>query len=601
MKLIQHISLLCCVGLLASLGSCTTEAVPDVKSYTAEEVGGDVNLSLNVNIGNTTGVGQSRAEEEAEIDKNFTVEQTDIPEELINTLRVIIVRPDNTVEFNRLITPTDKLPKVILNADSVEQDELKFRVSTTQGYVDNKAMTCTERKRIYLIANEATLDNYNISFLGDGQKITDYLKGITPAYTPTKEDQEKGEKGKLGDKLDPYVVERWIIYNDWKESGDSDSDVNNLLAEPIIDNSGTEKSYIPMTEFFDVDVVSSWAPAKDESGEGDSNQNGNNASEDKGTQEVQLSEQKVELFVTRNFVKFQFTASSETEKFEIVSLRFGNLMQQEYLFPCNTLYDPIKTVNNPVDRQIISFLTPGSAGNFIRPYVFEFPEGMTFTPPTEEDPKVKPISFSPMLYFCETHNYIANTNNTSKYELGAVIRYHKHDGTTVETTYEPQGLENLPYSLPRNTIVRINITIHDHKLAAEATVYPYTAVNLNPQFGFPKPDTDMLTVAPEMVLELNGKDGLLYPNFESKSGNTIQNLYWVSSDSKVVSLGNEVTDETDMTYIKPSGSIELPYLKEVMDKQEPNPVRLVAMGVGTATVTAYTQSGLVARCRVTVK
>lgn len=593
MKLIQHISLLCCVGLLASLGSCTTEAVPDVKSYTAEEVGADVNLSLNVSIGNITGVGQTRAGEDTEIDNKFTFEQTDIPYELINTLRVIIVRPDNTVEFNRLITPEDKLPKVILNADSVEQDELKFRVSTTQGYVDNKAMTCTERKRIYLIANEATLDNYNISFLGDGQKITDYLKGITPAYTPTKEDQEKGEKGKLGDKLDPYVVERWIIYNDWKESGDSDSDVNNLLAEPIIDNSGTEKSNIPMTEFFDIDVVSSWAPANDELGEGDSNQNGNNASEDKDTQEVQLSEQNVDLFITRNFVKFQFTASSETETFDIVSLRFENLMQKEYLFPFNTLYDPIKTVNNPVDRQIISFLTPGPAGNFIRPYVFEFSDVKTFTPPSDENTEVIPISFSPMLYFCETHNYIANTYNTSEYKLGAVIRYHKHDGTTEEKTYEPQKLDNLPYSLPRNTIVRINITINDHKLAAEATVFPYTAVNLNPQFGFSRPASDMLTVAPTMELDLN-REGLLDATYTSQVGTVIDKLIWVTSDPSVVLLGpeNNDPDSGSQLYVKPSESIELPYDERV---------RVIPQETGTATVAVYSQTGLVARCRVTVK
>lgn len=487
MKLIQHISLLCCVGLLASLGSCTTEAVPDVKSYTAEEVGADVNLSLNVSIGNTTGVGQSRAEEEAEIDNNFTFELTDIPYELINTLRVIIVRPDNTVEFNRLITPTDKLPKDILNAYNVEQDELKFRVSTNQGIVDSEAHTCTERKRIYLIANEATLDDYNTNYTGSGQKITDYLTGLTPAYSPTtKEEVEAGKKEILGDKVDPYVWERWIIYNDWKESGDSDSDVNNLLAEPIIDNEGDKKSYVPMTEFFDIDVVSSWNYPKDEPGDDSNKDDNKDPGDDKDIQSPAIAEQKAELFVTRNFVKFQFSASSETEKFEIVNLRITNLMQKEYLFPFNTLYDPIKTVNNPVRRQIISFQTPGSAGNLIRPYVFTPSEPLTFDPKTEGE--ATPIEYTPMLYFCETNNFETNTDNIPIYRLGADIVFYNSDGSTQPVTFDSKLLNKLPYSLPRNTIVKVRLIINDRvNMNCTVTLEPYVEVILDPVFGDPQP------------------------------------------------------------------------------------------------------------------
>lgn len=599
-KFLQHITLLCCVGLVASLGSCNTDGLPDGKNYTAAEVGRNVNLSLNVSIGKTTGVRQTRDGETPEIDGNFVTADALNEYELIKTLRVIIVRPDNTIEFNRLIQPKDQKATNLLNSDNVGENELKFLVSTSQGYVDNEAMTCTERKRIYLIANENTLDNFKSTFTGDGDKITDLLNGLVPAFTPTKEEEEEGVKGKL----DPYVVERWTIYNDWEESGDPDSDVNDLLALPIINNEGEQKSYIPMTEFFDIDVVSSWKPTAEDSNTGDTesgdtpsegnNSEGNTAEDE----EWVIEEQTAELFVTRNFVKFQFTASSNTEKFDVVNIRFENVMQKEYLFPFNTIYDPVKSVNNPVDRQILSFQTPGLAGNRTRAYVFTPTTPFSYTPPDPATPDgtVSPASYSPELYFCETHNFLSNTTGLSLYTVGADIRYYTANGTKTEVVSYPadKELNNLPYSLPRNTIVRVNLILQDRKLAAEATIYPYTAVNLNPQFGIGKPVSDVLTVAPTMELNIDIK-GLLSATYTSEKGNTIDKIFWVSSNPNVVLLEpefNDYEDPEDLRYVKPSASIELPYKERV---------KVFPQNTGTAYVTAYTNNGLVARCQVTVK
>lgn len=487
-KLFQHISLLCCLGLAGTLGSCISDDFNNGRSLTAAEVGGEVNLSLNVSVGNITDVRQTRDGEETATDK-FNYEQTEIEQEKIKTLRVIIVRPDYTVEFNRLINLKDNPAAVTLNGGNVG-DELKFRVSTDQGYVDNMAMTCTETKGIYLIANEASLDNPNIksNFTGDGQKITDILNGLTAAYYPSKEEEENGVVGKRGDKLDPYSVERWTIYNHWDESGDPGTSVNNLLSKPILDNEttdeSTKESYVPMTEFFDIDVVSSWRPADatEDPSEGEA--------EDDDIMPLVPVEQTANLFVTRNFVKFQFTAWSETEKFDIVGLRFENLMQKEYLFPYNAIYDPVKSINNPANRQIISFQTPGLAGNLIRPYVFK-PESMSFIPTEPETPgeevKQVPVSYAPLLYFCETQNYVADPNNLPEYRIGVDVEFTEQNDQKKIVSYQSVKLPNLP-SLPRNTIVKIDLFIRDRiSIAANVTLEPFILVELDPDFGDPQP------------------------------------------------------------------------------------------------------------------
>ena len=476
-KFLQHITLLVYACAVIPFGSCTSDVKSDRVIYSASDVGGEVDLSLNVRIANIAGVGRTRDGENT--DDSFSFEQSNIPQELINTLRIIIVRPDNTIEYNRTIS----LGNGKSAASLTNRDDLKFRVSTNMGQVNNEAMTCTERKRIYLIANEAFLNNENIksNIAGEGESITKILDGLKPAKYISSEDSgniENSAEG--GDPLNPNSVERWIIYNEWP------IDVNGggETAVPIIDNTGTEKSYIPMTEYFDVDVVSTWKPETPSVSEDTENP------EIPEEPKVTIDEQTADLFVTRNFVKFRFSASSETESFDITAIRFESLMQKEYLFPCNTVYEPLKGVNNTEDRQIISFQTPGFADNFTRPYIFkhEDDEPIISFSPNQTEAGAQQSIYSPEMYFCETHNYEANSLNQSLYKVGIDIDYKNANGSKQSVTFDPIELPNLPYSLPRNTIVLINFKINDRlQLDFTVTLEPYILVDLEPNFGDPQP------------------------------------------------------------------------------------------------------------------
>ncbi len=592
-KLVRNISLLLCSCLAAIVGACSEQEPGEISRF-ATDAAGKVDLTLNVSIGRITGVGSTRAEDEG---NTFGFEQSDIPQELINTLRIIIVRPDYTVEYNRFINLKDKALAKVTSEDLIDRDELTFSVSTSQGYVDNEKMTRTEKKRIYLIANEAGLDGLSSNFTATGETIAEMLEKIAPEYYPSEEEIEAGAKPNRGTRLDPYSVERWIIFNEWGEGIDDPG----RKAVPVVDNSGDAQTFIPMTEFFDIDVVSSFKIPENNEGETD---------EDKPRPSVK---QEADLFVTRNFVKFVFSASSANESFTIRNVTFQNLSQKEYLFPFNTVYSPGKAIDNTSDREIVSFQTPGTAGNLIRPY--------TFTPPTENpfrfqqlaegasETKSPPAVYAPLLYFCETNNFEAD-NGTPVYRIGVDVEFQNNNGTTQEASFKDVILPNLPNSLPRNTIVKVNLTFKDRRIAAEATVLPYTAVELFPQFGFSKPETDRLSVAPSMVLDTKDPEhleGLLYANYSSLKGNTIDKLIWVSSDPSLILLGpeNNDPDPESLLYVKPAESIELPYMDE---NDNIVPVRVIPQKnkdgmyvLGETDVTVYSQNGLVARCKVTVK
>lgn len=570
-----------CVVLLSG---CTDEGM---SYYLPNEDNADANVTLTLNVS----ISDSRDDNGTRAEKFDTVPAKN-NYELINTLRVIIVREDNTVECNREITLS---PDVAVKTFG----DLKFQVSTTEGKIDG--LLRTEKKRIYLIANEASIQpNPN-----NGMDVVRYLSGLKAGHYE-KVENTTSEVGKTnddivtdkpdslvyvkGDPFSPQTAASLIIYNEWPNgSNGSKPDI----AVPYINNEGQRKKYIPMTEFFDIEVTENLKTG------------------------LNNKEQVEDLFITRNLVKFQFsiTAAPGTTPFKVTEITFDGLMQEEYLF-LNGEYTPRKEegdINSK--RQITKFETPGYQGKNKCPYIFK-PGNFGFNS-ASENPEYQD-TYLPLLYFCETQTNVFKEGKPD-FRVGIDVEYPfteevvDKDGKPVlgedgkpmtqpvTNHFEAQTLGNLPYFIPRNTIVDVKMNLKDGELSAVATVYPYTGVWLNPEFGFSAPETDRLTVAPTMDLVLNGDDGLLYPTFTSTEGNTIQNLYWVSSDPSVVLLGNEVTDESDQTYVKPSGSIELPYLQMVQDKLEPVPVRIIPQKADTTYVTAYTQSGLVARCQVIVK
>ena len=96
--------------------------------------------------------------------------------------------------------------------------------------------------------------------------------------------------------------------------------------------------------------------------------------------------------------------------------------------------------------------------------------------------------YAPQLYFCETNNYDVDEENKPIYKVGVDLRFHNADGTTLPVSYESVQLTDLPYSLPRNTIVKVHFVINDRTdLKAKVTLEPYISRKLDPVFGDPKP------------------------------------------------------------------------------------------------------------------
>lgn len=452
---LQHISLLfwVCVGLV--LGACTSDSISDRQLLLRKANSGSVTLQLNVSLDNIRSSSSTRDGEEEEESENSSnqpeYEEGLEPFELIHTLRVIIVRPDNTVEYNRLITlPDNTSAKQLANLE-----ELKFDASTSQGKFIEDGKICLERKRIYLIANEASLKS------AGSEETANIIEALT-ALRPTNYDKsDEDDETKViipGEKLDPNKVATWLVYNNWSEEG------TNLYAEPMIDNDNTtDKKFIPMTEFFDIDVkVDLTLPSN------------------------QLSEQRENLFITRNLVKFQFSVEGGEETFKIHKVTFSNLMCKEYMFPFDTKYKPSKYPVNSEDREIIAFKTPGLADNFVRPYDF-LPDNFgivsdNFSGNLENLMELSAV-YSPMLYFCETENYETN-NEKGIYRVGIDIEFFNADGTSQRTTFEAKELENLS-SIPRNTIVKVNFKISNRELIdCVVTLVPYISIVLEPGFGF---------------------------------------------------------------------------------------------------------------------
>lgn len=383
------------------MASCSASEEPNLPDDTP------VNLVVQVSVATPMAQGavDSRAAGNFPDDYPYGFEAAATVYEGINTLRVIVVDADKKVEGNALATFSDHIP----TAGDLYGDIL-FKVKGG------------EKKRVYLIANEAS---------------------ITPAIDFTKFTTDT--------ELLPATAEGWMQYNEWGETSRE--------AVPFIDNEHTtERKYIPMSEFFDVDVKS--------------------ASElGSTTPPGQIREQREHFFVTRNAVKFAFylTADSRSETFRVKSIKFSNLMQKSYLLPHETTYLPAKLTEPDEYRRVItSFTTPGLSGNFVRPY--------TFTPPTfghvrEGDPWGYTKSYTPQLYFSETQN------NTAGNVFNLEVTVEFPDGETTEYTFDEVQMPNLP-SFPRNTFVKVLLNFKDYQLTGSVDLVPYVGVELKPEFGF---------------------------------------------------------------------------------------------------------------------
>lgn len=352
-----------------------------------EPFDGDLSLVLHVAVLDTDN-GAKRSAIASRAD-DYTFELPENTTEQLQTLRVIIV---NTADRMIVHNYYQKL-----NQPANSYVDLRFKVDFSKKY------------NVYLIGNE----------MGLGNAIVDMLQGLAPNGTYT-----------------AGTIENLTMAT--AEAG-----------TPIIDNSGRNRTIIPMTEKFEVNTM-----ARPTSGP-----------------QSQVIDQKESLFITRALSKFSFnfyrTADySGVSLDEIKTVKITGLGKNQYVLPNNAVYDPVKetvSTNRYGGRVITGFDVP--ADNELAEYVFDLPDNLGLVSQYPEfSPSVLPMSYQPQFYFTES----LGMTGTDKFQCSISF-----DG---ENYLPPVTLPNLP-SLPRNTHVIVNIIVgNNNALLLTVTVMPWVPV-----------------------------------------------------------------------------------------------------------------------------
>lgn len=247
--------------------------------------------------------------------------------------------------------------------------------------------------------------------------------------------------------------------------------------QPFIDNTGDVKTNVPMTEVFEIGIK---APETEED-----------------------YYQTANLFITRALVKFSFTvqaADAPSVAYSIDELTIRSVASTQYLIPNSTSYTPAKYDAGGMpsfeDRYIYEYATPADAmvGECVfNPTNLNFP--VDYTPGTT-------LSYAPQLYFPETALPVATGATAQEYILAVKLSGDEEPCAEVP-------LPNLP-SLPRNTHVKVNISLKNSDVKCTVDVVPYTAVPLNPSFGFdqllPRPPIEPGVKPPWVTIDPDNPD-----------------------------------------------------------------------------------------------
>lgn len=372
--------------LIKMLFACiATVILGGCHDYAYEDVGGDgkmINFVIHVYAGDPEAPASRATDQVGTPDAYLPGSRY----ERMHTLRIIIVRPDNTVEHNEFLHRT--FPEEGL----AEYPDIRFKVAAG------------ETKKVYLFANEASMVT---SADGTAYDFNQYPSGSV---------------------LSPDEI--------------AGLQLSCAPGAPLIDNTGSKKTAIPMSEMFEIDIPESTSNAGDE---------------------IFPSA----LFITRTPVKFGFyfsTAQAPREAFTVDEIEIQDLSDTEYLLPRDAVYAPAKELLGWTDRYIYEYSVPENAVNT----AFTFTPGIQITPDT---PANTPIAYEPLLYFPETA-----LEPGKKYAVRIKLSNEKEYIGALE-------LPNLPM-LPRNTFVKVNMYMHLSDIDFEVDVLPYTAVPLAPVFGF---------------------------------------------------------------------------------------------------------------------
>lgn len=331
-----------------------------------------VNLNINVSLADVMYSGTTRAESdgyENAADRN----------ELMHTLRIIVVRPDDTVEENRFISFQNYL--------QYYGDE-RFKVHGN------------ETKRIYLFANE---ENSSINIQKqDGQeiKLNDRLNQI-----------KEGEKFPI-DEFAGLTI--------------------NLEKNKQI---STDLSPLPMNECHII--------------------------------KVGATDQQEDLFITRAAVKYSFYVTNESSyKKNITGFAIHYMAQKEYLLPRDATYEDRTASDGTIYKEITEYAVPETEF-----YTYTYrPENYN----KELSTQAREVPLLPLCYLLEGKHADSEgeTKENGNYAVSIWIDDAELRGT----------LPNL-VQLPRNTHVKVYITIRDTQTDWTVDVRPYTEIILEPGFG----------------------------------------------------------------------------------------------------------------------
>lgn len=336
--------------------------------------------------------------------------------EKVRTLRVVIVKQDGTIEHNRMVTVKEGY-KDFIQSQNIINDNLQFRI------------TANETKRIYLFANESAVNDNK----EESEKF-DFSSELT-----------------VGQPFPTTDVEAILIKRNSEEAFiDNDTNPDKL-------------TYVPMSEFFEVDI-----PEFNEIPDIDGNLDNPNAIDKFFSQT---------LFITRSLIKFSFTVKLKDEGIETTNLalkgvKISNLANEGYYLPKSTRYNPEwpdVSTNELGGREIVDFKVP------------------------YEDPTPSDLTglFSDCTFLFQNDLPISSNRK----ESGPIMIYLPESKTVGDNKYMVKLLftndedyyETLPLSIkdiPRNTHVKINMLLSSSQLEATVQIVPYISVVLDPIFGF---------------------------------------------------------------------------------------------------------------------
>ena len=433
LKRFGHIalSLISCLMWVACDGDDNDQSVVPHPAYPEKTV----NLSFSVGVIDEVTDNESRSSRAGTSDTTYF--ETEVSKyERIHQIRVIILRSERYVDEKGEVKDSEE--------QIVEHNRLV--TLTDEGYTRyddlNFEVAGNEVKSIYVIVNE---DGVNALRPADEQVDFENIAVVGEPYTP-----------------------------DAIESIEIPAGTNGYL----FDNIGSAPQYIPMaTVRHGIQI-------------------------DEPTHENY--EQKIDPFyLSRAATKFSFTIKclGADNSFFLKGITVNSIADSEYLLPNTAVYDPETGLLANGENVPSSNPAPDVAGHFTTTYnVPEKVEYKSYTFDFGTDLPIKQTEtlISPQIYFCESklgYDYNADLTNVldpkkRPYTVSITIAHTETDADgqekLVESTLGPAYLPNLP-TLPRNTHVKVDMTLTETSLAATVELVPYISVTLDPLFGYIQP------------------------------------------------------------------------------------------------------------------